>query len=122
MKSRLASRCARSMKSSPKSSVRYNPSREGPGAFVSAPAIHCRTAFMIANLMFSILNHAAKKGVTAAHGEVESKLAARQPGVKGETYAYWYLRRHGYTPVARKYTVAGTKGEIDIVAYDGAVL
>jgi len=77
---------------------------------------------MIASLMFSILNYAAKKGVTAAHGEVESKLAARQPGVKGETYAYWYLRRHGYTPVARNYTVAGTKGEIDIVAYDGAVL
>jgi putative endonuclease len=77
---------------------------------------------MIANLMFSILNYAAKKGVTAARVEAASKQVARQTGVKGETYAYWYLRRQGYTPVARNYTVLGIKGEIDIVAYDGQVL
>jgi putative endonuclease len=77
---------------------------------------------MIANLMFSILNYVAKRGVTAARVEVASKQVARQTGVKGETYAYWYLRRQGYTPVARNYTVAGIKGEIDIVAYDGPVL
>jgi putative endonuclease len=77
---------------------------------------------MIANLMFSILSYAAKKGVKAASVEAASKQVARQTGVKGETYAYWYLRRQGYTPVARNYTVAGIKGEIDIVAYDGPVL
>ena len=77
---------------------------------------------MLANLMFSILNYAAKKGVMEAHVEAASKHAARQTGVKGETYAYWYLRRQGYTLVARNYTVTGIKGEIDIVAYDGPVL
>jgi putative endonuclease len=77
---------------------------------------------MLANLMFSILNYAAKKGVTEARVEAASKHAARQTGVKGETYAYWYLRRQGYIPVGRNYTVAGIKGEIDIVAYDGPVL
>jgi putative endonuclease len=77
---------------------------------------------MLANLMYSILNYAAKKGVTDARVQAASKQAARQTGVKGETYAYWYLRRQGYTPVARNYTVAGIKGEIDIVAYDGSVL
>jgi putative endonuclease len=77
---------------------------------------------MLANLMFSILNYAAKKGVTEARVEAASKQVARQTGVKGETYAYWYLRRQGYTPVARNYTVAGIRGEIDIVAYDGQVL
>jgi len=77
---------------------------------------------MIANLMFSILNYAAKRGVTAERVEAGSKQVARQTGVKGETYAYWYLRRQGYTPVARNYTVTGIKGEIDIVAYDGPVL
>ncbi len=77
---------------------------------------------MLANLMFSILNYAAKRGVTATRVEAASKQVARQTGVKGETYAYWYLRRQGYTPVARNYTVAGIKGEIDIVAYDGPVL
>jgi hypothetical protein len=44
---------------------------------------------MLANLMFSILSYAAKKGVNAAHVEAASKQVARQTGVKGETYAYW---------------------------------
>jgi putative endonuclease len=77
---------------------------------------------MIANLMFSILTYAAKTGVKAARLEAASRQVARQTGVKCETYAYWYLRRQGYIPVARNYTVAGIKGEIDIVAYDGPVL
>jgi len=42
--------------------------------------------------------------------------------VRGETYAYWYLRRQGYVMVARNFTVAGIKGEIDLVGYDGPVL
>jgi putative endonuclease len=77
---------------------------------------------VIANLMLTILNIAARKGISEARVASASKQIARQTGVKGETYAYWYLRRHGYTPVARNYTVAGVKGEIDIVAYDGGVL
>jgi putative endonuclease len=77
---------------------------------------------MIANLMFSLVNFAARNGLAEAGEETTSKQRARQTGIKGETYAYWYLRRQGYTPVARNYTVAGVKGEIDIVAYDGPVL
>ena len=46
----------------------------------------------------------------------------RRTGVRGETYAYWYLRRHGYILVARNYTSPGIKGEIDLVGYDGPVL
>jgi putative endonuclease len=42
--------------------------------------------------------------------------------VRGETYAYWYLRRQGYILVARNYTFPGFKGEIDMVGYDGSVL
>jgi putative endonuclease len=51
-----------------------------------------------------------------------SKLRARRTGIRGETYAYWYLRRHGYIMVARNYTTPGVKGEIDMVGYDGPVL
>ena len=43
-------------------------------------------------------------------------------GLRGETFAYWYLRREGYIVIARNFTIAGIKGELDIVAYDGAVL
>jgi putative endonuclease len=49
-------------------------------------------------------------------------LARQRNGVRGETFAYWYLRRHGYTIVARNFTASGCKGEIDLVGYDGAVL
>ncbi len=45
---------------------------------------------------------------------------ARRTGVRGETYAYWYLRRNGYVMIARNFTYRGMKGEIDLVGYDGA--
>jgi putative endonuclease len=42
--------------------------------------------------------------------------------VRGETFAYWYLRCHGYTIIARNFTAPGLKGEIDLIGYDGTVL
>ena len=57
-----------------------------------------------------------------AESRERSKLRARRTGVRGETYGYWYLRRHGYVFVARNYMPRGAKGEIDLVGYDGATL
>jgi putative endonuclease len=51
-----------------------------------------------------------------------SKLRARRTGVRGETYAYWFLRSKGYVMVARNFMTPGVKGEIDIVGYDGPTL
>jgi putative endonuclease len=68
----------------------------------------------------------ARKGLAEPaaedHDESSRKQRAQQTGVRGETYAYWYLRRHGYVLVARNYTFPGIKGEIDMVGYDGPVL
>jgi hypothetical protein len=50
------------------------------------------------------------------------KTAARRTGVRGERYAYWYLRRMGYVFVARNYMPARAKGEIDMIGYDGETL
>lgn len=50
------------------------------------------------------------------------KRAARRAGLRGETYAYWYLRRQGYIFVARNYVPRGAKGELDLVGYDGDTL
>lgn len=50
------------------------------------------------------------------------KQEARSAGIRGETYAYWYLRRHGYVFVARNYMPRGIKGEIDLIGYDGKTL
>jgi putative endonuclease len=75
---------------------------------------------MFARLIFSAVNFAARNGLTEHSASAKSQ--SRTTGIRGETYAYWYLRRHGYTLVARNYTVPGMKGEIDIIGYDGPVL
>ncbi len=68
-------------------------------------------------IIFALVNRAARRGLEdpAARG----KARTRSTGVRGETFAYWYLRRHGYVFIARNFTVAGMKGEIDLIGYDG---
>ena len=79
--------------------------------------------------MFALVDFNARKGLAenlardsfaAPLDSVRKK--ARGTGIRGETYAYWYLRRLGYIMVARNYMFPGFKGEIDIVGYDGPVL
>jgi len=81
---------------------------------------------MLARLIFACVNFAARKGLaetdTRGSGNSSNKQQARRTGMRGETYAYWYLRRHGYVLVARNYTLPGIKGEIDMIGYDGPVL
>jgi len=81
---------------------------------------------MIAPLMFAMVNFAARKGLSESSQsdspDITRKQQARRTGIRGETYAYWYLRRQGYTMVARNYVSTGMKGEIDLIGYDGAVL
>jgi putative endonuclease len=85
---------------------------------------------VFSRLIFGVVEWAARNGLAAEvpptnaarpTGE-EKGMARRRTGVRGETFAYWYLRRHGYTIVARNFTATGCKGEIDLVGYDGAVL
>lgn len=80
---------------------------------------------VFAAAMFGWVRWTARKGLAegAAPGTTNvQKCAGRRTGIRGETYAYWYLRRCGYTVIARNYTARGIKGEIDLVGYDGAVL
>ena len=78
-----------------------------------------------ARLIFGLVRFAARKGLAepqdAAMGAT-ARQRARQTGIRGETFAYWYLRCHGYVLIARNYTVPGLKGEIDLIGYDGPVL
>lgn len=80
---------------------------------------------MLARAIFGLVNWAARKGLAESSSPPTRAAAGRQArrtGVRGETYAYWYLRRHGYVMIARNFTVRGMKGEIDLVGYDGATL
>jgi len=84
---------------------------------------------MFSRLIFGLVQFAARKGLYEAPPSASATTAKarrqeirHRTGVRGETYAYWYLRRHGYVLIARNYRSAGVKGEIDLVGYDGAVL
>lgn len=79
---------------------------------------------ILAHLMFRAVQWAAREGLREEIGvspDARKKQALRT-GVRGETYAYWYLRRRGYVFVARNYTPRGAKGEIDLIGYDGKTL
>jgi len=82
------------------------------------------TMAIFSKLMFRAVHWAARRGLRAEENfsSDAKKLEARRTRVRGETYAYWYLRRQGYIFVARSYTPRGIKGEINLVGYDGKTL
>jgi|HubBroStandDraft_4_1064222.scaffolds.fasta_scaffold169928_2 Holliday junction resolvase-like predicted endonuclease len=79
---------------------------------------------MFARLIFAAVNFAARNGLAESRQESTSttKELARRTGIKGETFAYRCLCRHGYALVARNFTVPGIKGEVDLIGYDGRAL
>lgn len=76
---------------------------------------------LFARAVFGVVNWlAGRRGLApAAAGEPEQR---RVTGIRGETFAYWYLRRQGYTIVRRNYRTAHQRGEIDLIGWDGPVL
>jgi putative endonuclease len=79
---------------------------------------------LFSRLIFQVVRWKARRGLREdeAPSPGDERLIARQTGIRGETYAYWYLRRHGYVFVARNYSPRTAKGELDLVGYDGATL
>lgn len=86
---------------------------------------------IFSKLIFYAVRWSARRGLldADAHDDpalpdarFEKKEKARRTGTRGETYGYWYLRRHGYVFVAKNYMPAGAKGELDLVGYDGETL
>ena len=77
---------------------------------------------LFARAVFSIVRMKSRRGLEIAPTDESKMQRARRRGVAGETYAYWYLRRHGYVFVARNYRAPGDKAEIDLIGYDHGVL
>jgi putative endonuclease len=91
---------------------------------VQGEDLDVETMLIFSRLMFQAVHWASRRGLRQ-EGDSSSeskKLEARRTGVRGETYAYWYLRRKGYVFVARNYAPRGIKGELDLVGYDGKTL
>lgn len=80
---------------------------------------------LFARTVFRVVNWLAARGglmPTEAETEAEEHRERRRTGVRGETFAYWYLRRQGYVVVRRNYRAAHCRGEIDLIGWDGDVL
>jgi putative endonuclease len=43
-------------------------------------------------------------------------------GIEGETAAFFYLRRKGYTVVARRWSSGFQRGDLDLIAWQGPML
>lgn len=85
---------------------------------------------IVARIGFAIVKWKARRGLVSEVPSGESKTTTENEakwealgiGALGERYAYWYLRRHGYIFIARNYTTVKSKGEIDLVGFDGKTL
>jgi putative endonuclease len=79
---------------------------------------------LFSSFIFGLVGWAARNGLAtqSSPSDGERRQARRVMGVRGETFAYWYLRRHGYVIICRNFRAAGVKGEIDLVGFDGPVL
>src|ERR1700682_5818794 len=79
---------------------------------------------LLSRCIFHVVRCAARKGLRDDHDDApdQRKHESRRAGIRGETYAYWYLRRAGYVFIARNFMPRGAKGEIDLIGYDGDTL
>ncbi len=75
-------------------------------------------------LAYQMIRWKSRNGLRDESEAVDAAKRTRKQrtGVRGETYAYWYLRKLGYVFVARNYHPAGAKGEIDLIGYDRETL
>jgi len=79
---------------------------------------------MLGRAVFAWVRWRARRGLRedAAGPASDEKHVALRVGVRGEAYAYWYLRRQGYVFIARNYEPRREKGELDLVGFDGDTL
>ncbi len=78
---------------------------------------------IFSQIIFQAVRWAARKGLREeeSFASEAKKHEAQRTGVRGKTFACWYLRGHGYVFVARNY-MPGAKGELDLVGYDRPTL
>lgn len=81
----------------------------------------------VAHLVYGALVWREKRRASAAcrersAGKNDGAARHLKIGARGETLAYWHLRREGYAVVARNRRPHGRSGELDLVGWDGPVL
>ena len=71
---------------------------------------------LISRIGFALVKWKSRHGLRRAVSSSDDakKHETLQFGVRGETHAYWHLRRLGYIFIARNYAPSGVKGEIGL--------
>jgi putative endonuclease len=85
---------------------------------------------LLARVIYAALIRRERKRARAFSASVAPKSSKSSGGTprhletgrRGERLAYWYLRRMGYTVVARNLRGRREAGELDMVAWEGPVL
>lgn len=80
---------------------------------------------IFSSFIFGLVSWAARNGLSLQSDSANSndpRQSTRLTGIRGETFAYWYLRHHGYVIVSRNFRAPGVKGEIDLIGFDGPTL
>ena len=60
--------------------------------------------------------------VARRRGRIASGPAHLATGIEGERAAFFYLRRQGYTVVARRWSSSSQRGDLDLIAWQGPML
>jgi putative endonuclease len=61
-------------------------------------------------------------GIAARRGRDPDLPEHLKAGAEGEDAAYFYLRRKGYTVVARRWSAGNVPGDLDLIAWHGSLL
>ena len=81
----------------------------------------------VAHLVYGALVRRERRRARLAGNRLQTRQSDSKPrhlkvGARGETLAYWHLRREGYVIVARNRRPRSRSGELDMVGWDGSVL
>ena len=60
--------------------------------------------------------------VARRRGRAEEQPAHLTTGIDGENEAFFFLRRKGYTIVARRWSSGDVPGDVDLIAWEGPML
>ena len=79
---------------------------------------------MLANARLDLLQRmlAGLDRLAALRGRTPTLPEHLRVGLEGEEAAYFYLRRKGYTVVARWWTAGNVPGDLDLIAWQGTLL
>ena len=94
------------------------------GTAVPLPSLIRNTTLALERRVYLLLRRRADRR-SAARAQARGRRAKPEhlrTGERGEDLAYFYLREHGYTVVARRWHSARLKGDLDLVAWDGDTL